>query len=137
MERRSSTTSSTGRAHIFLCVRAYHLLVAIEKGVSTGGRHTSWATLREHMSTHQVAAVVLLASDDRILKIRKAPPARAMSAAGARGVVEAAIAGAKEVGLSAEDAATAAATGAGPLADAKAASASNPSLSEPLNTSSY
>jgi len=28
---------------------------------------------------HQVATVVLLASDDRILKIRKAPPARTMS----------------------------------------------------------
>jgi transposase len=60
------------QTHIFLCVLAYHLLVAIEKRCLDHGWHTSWATLREQLSTHQVATVVLPAIDDRILTIRKA-----------------------------------------------------------------
>jgi len=60
------------QTHIFLCVLAYHLLVAIEKRCLDQGRHTSWATLREQLSTHRVATVVLPAIDGRILKIRKA-----------------------------------------------------------------
>jgi len=60
------------QTHIFLCVLAYHLLVAIEKRCLDHGWHTSWATLREHLSTHQVTTVVLPAIDGRILKIRKA-----------------------------------------------------------------
>jgi transposase len=60
------------QTHIFLCVLAYHLLVAIEKRCLDQGRHTSWATLREQLSTHQVATVILPVIDGRILKIRKA-----------------------------------------------------------------
>jgi transposase len=60
------------QTHIFLCVLAYHLLVAIEKRCLDHGWHTSWATLREQLSTHQVATVVLPAIDGRILTIRKA-----------------------------------------------------------------
>lgn len=60
------------QTHIFLCVLAYHLLVAIEKRCLDHGRHTSWATLREQLSTHQVATVVLPTLDGRVLKIRKA-----------------------------------------------------------------
>ena len=60
------------QTHIFLCVLAYHLLVAIEKRCLDQGRHTSWATLREQLSTHQVATVVLPAIDGRTLRIRKA-----------------------------------------------------------------
>src|SRR6266705_3092511 len=60
------------QTHIFLCVLAYHLLVAIEKRYLDHGWHTSWATLREQLSTHQVATVFLPAIDARILKIRKA-----------------------------------------------------------------
>jgi transposase len=59
------------QTHIFLCVLAYHLLAAIEKRCLDQGRHTSWATLREQLATHQVATVVLPALDGRILKIRK------------------------------------------------------------------
>ena len=36
------------QTHIFLCVLAYHLLVAIEKRCLDHGVHTSWATVREH-----------------------------------------------------------------------------------------
>jgi transposase len=60
------------QTHIFLCVLAYHLLVAIEKRCLDQGHHTSWATLREQLSTHQVATVVLPAIDGRLLQIRKA-----------------------------------------------------------------
>ena len=59
------------QTHIFLCVLAYHLLVAIEKRFLDQGVHTSWATLREHLSTHHVVTVVLPATNGKILRIRK------------------------------------------------------------------
>jgi transposase len=52
LERRVET-------HIFLCVLAYHLLVCIERAFLDAGVHTSWATLREQLSTHQVLTVRL------------------------------------------------------------------------------
>jgi transposase len=64
LEKRTQT-------HIFLCVLAYHLLVAIEKRFLDGGVHTSWWTLRQQLSTHQVITVVLPTKDGRVLKIRK------------------------------------------------------------------
>ncbi len=60
------------QTHIFLCVLAYHLLVAIEKRFLEAGIHTSWATLREELRTHQVVTVVLPASNGDTLKIRRA-----------------------------------------------------------------
>jgi transposase len=59
------------QTHIFLCVLAYHLLVAIEKRFLDAGIHTSWATLREELTTHQVMTVVLPASNGDVLKIRR------------------------------------------------------------------
>ncbi len=59
------------QTHIFLCVLAYHLLVAIEKLFLDAGIHTSWATLRAELRTHQVVTVVLPASNGDVLKIRK------------------------------------------------------------------
>lgn len=59
------------QTHIFLCVLAYHLLVAIEKRFLDRGVHTSWATLREQLSTHQVVTVVLPSTTGRILRIRR------------------------------------------------------------------
>lgn len=59
------------QTHIFLCVLAYHLLVAIEKMFLDAGLHTSWATLREELTTHQVVTVVLPASNGDVLKIRR------------------------------------------------------------------
>ena len=64
LERRTQT-------HIFLCVLAYHLLVAIEKRFLDSGVHTSWWTLRQQLSTHQVVTVVLPTGDGKALKIRK------------------------------------------------------------------
>ena len=60
------------QTHIFLCVLAYHLLVAIEKRFLDQDVHTSWWTLREQLRTHQVITVVLPTADGRTLKIRKA-----------------------------------------------------------------
>ena len=59
------------QTHIFLCVLAYHLLVAIEKRFLDRGVHTSWWTLREQLSTHQVVTVVLPSKEGKVLKIRK------------------------------------------------------------------
>ena len=59
------------QTHIFLCVLAYHLLVSIEKMFLDAGIHTSWATLRKELTTHQVVTVVLPTSNGDVLKIRK------------------------------------------------------------------
>ncbi len=57
--------------HIFLCLLAYHLLVAIEKTLLDKNIHTSWETVREALSTHQVVTVVLPTSDGDIIKFRR------------------------------------------------------------------
>ncbi|MBI4688045.1 MAG: IS1634 family transposase [Nitrospirae bacterium] len=58
--------------HIFLCVLAYHLLVAIENALLDKGIHTSWWTIRQILKTHQVCTVMLPADNGNILNIRKA-----------------------------------------------------------------
>jgi transposase len=57
--------------HIFLCILAYHLLVAIETTLLNQGVHTSWATVRDTLATHQVGTIVLPTDDGRVLRIRK------------------------------------------------------------------
>lgn len=57
--------------HIFLCVLAYHLLVAIEKTLRDKQVHTSWATVREVLSTHQVCTVAMPTDGGAVLRIRK------------------------------------------------------------------
>ena len=57
--------------HIFLCVLAYHLLVAIEQTLLDQGVHTSWATVRETLKTHQVCTVVLPTDRGSVLRIRQ------------------------------------------------------------------
>lgn len=57
-------------AHIFVCLLAFHLLVAIEKTLLDQNVHTSWATVREALKTHQVSTVVLPTPDGRCLRIR-------------------------------------------------------------------
>jgi transposase len=59
-------------AHIFLCVLAYHLLIAMEKTLLDQDVHTSWATVREQLSTHQVNTIILPTHDGMELRIRKA-----------------------------------------------------------------
>jgi transposase len=59
-------------SHIFLCVLAFHLLVAIEKTLLDHGRHTSWVTVRDILKTHQVCTIVLPTKTGQTLRIRKA-----------------------------------------------------------------
>jgi transposase len=59
-------------SHIFICLLAFHLLVAIEKTLLDQGVHTSWATIRDALKTHQVSTVVLPTTNGRCLRIRMA-----------------------------------------------------------------
>jgi len=59
------------QTHIFLCVLAYHLLAAIEKRLLDQGIHTSWWSIRQQLSTHQVATIVLPTNNGMVLRIRK------------------------------------------------------------------
>jgi hypothetical protein len=43
----------------------------MEKRFLDRGMHTSWWTLRQQLTTHQVVTVVLPSKDGRVLKIRK------------------------------------------------------------------
>jgi len=58
--------------HIFLCVLAYHLLVAIENTLLDRGIHTSWWTIRQTLKTYQVGTIILPADNGKVLNIRKA-----------------------------------------------------------------
>jgi transposase len=60
------------QTHIFLCVLAYHLLATIEHRFLQTGIHTSWWSIRQQLSTHQVATIVLPTTSGGVLKIRKA-----------------------------------------------------------------
>jgi transposase len=57
--------------HIFLCVLAYHLLVSIETTLLRKGSHTSWHTVREALTSHQINTIVLPADRGMVLRIRK------------------------------------------------------------------
>lgn len=58
-------------SHIFLCVLAYHLLVAIENTLRDQGVHTSWAGVRDALKTHQLCTIVLPTTSGAVLRIRK------------------------------------------------------------------
>ena len=58
-------------ARIFLCLLAYHLLVAIETTLLRQGVHTSWATVRDALATREISTIVLPTDSGAILKIRK------------------------------------------------------------------
>jgi transposase len=57
--------------HIFLSILAYHLLVSIEKTILDNGVHTSWATIRDSLATHQTCTIVLPTDSGEVLRIRK------------------------------------------------------------------
>ncbi len=58
-------------SHIFLCVLAYHLLVAIETTLLRQEVHTSWATVRDLLATHEIATIVLPTDQNGVLRIRR------------------------------------------------------------------
>lgn len=57
-------------AHVFVCVLAYHLLIAIETLLKKANIHSSWETIRRQLSTHQVVSTLLPAKTGRLLEIR-------------------------------------------------------------------
>jgi len=57
--------------HIFLCVLAYHLVVAIEKTLRDGGLWTSWGTVRKTLAKHQIGTIILPAQNGWTLRIRR------------------------------------------------------------------
>ena len=61
--------------HTFLCVLAYHLLVAIEKTLLDQGMHTSWASVRDALATHAIVTIVLPTDSGATMRIRKATTA--------------------------------------------------------------
>jgi transposase len=65
-------TERRTEAHIFLCVLAYHLLIAIEKTLLDQAIHTSWPTVRDTLKSHQLCTVVLPTNEGSTLRIRKA-----------------------------------------------------------------
>ena len=65
-------TERRTESHIFLCVLAYHLLIAIEKTLLDRGTHTSWPSVRDTLKSHQICTVVLPTDDGSMLRIRKA-----------------------------------------------------------------
>ncbi|MGE5572738.1 MAG: IS1634 family transposase [Bacteroidota bacterium] len=64
-------TENRVQAHIFLCILAYHLLIAIEKTLRDKGIHDSFETVRDVLSSHQVVTVVLPTVGKGVLRIRK------------------------------------------------------------------
>jgi len=65
-------TERRTEAHIFLCVLAYHLLIAIERTLLDQGIHSSWPTVRDTLKSHQICTIVLPADDGSCLRIRNA-----------------------------------------------------------------
>ncbi|MGB7102252.1 MAG: IS1634 family transposase [Xanthobacteraceae bacterium] len=65
-------TERRTEAHIFLCVLAYHLLIAIERTLLDQGIHSSWPTVRDTLKSHQICTIVLPADNGSCLRIRKA-----------------------------------------------------------------
>jgi transposase len=65
-------TERRTEAHIFLCVLAYHLLIAIEKMLLDQAIHTSWPTVRDTLKSDHICTVVLPTDDGSVLRIRKA-----------------------------------------------------------------
>ena len=57
--------------HIFLSILAYHLLVCIEKTLLEKEVHTSWETIRDGLSTHQIRTTVLPTDTGDVLTLRK------------------------------------------------------------------
>ena len=50
---------------------AYHLLISIEKTLLDADVHTSWATVRETLKTHQINTIVLPTDGGMVLRIRQ------------------------------------------------------------------
>jgi transposase len=74
-------TEKRVETHIFICVLAYHLLVAIEKMFRDRGVYISWEAAKKDLRTHQVVTTKLPTKRGRFLEIRKATKPEAVHTA--------------------------------------------------------
>jgi len=58
------------KAHLFISVLAYHLLISIEHALRSHGDHRRWSTLREQLATHQRNTVIFTDADNKIHHLR-------------------------------------------------------------------
>ena len=58
------------KAHLFIGVLAYHLLISIEHTLRSEGDHREWRTIRSILSTHQRNTVMLTDTENIIYHIR-------------------------------------------------------------------
>ena len=58
------------KAHLFISVLAYHLLISIEQTLRQKGDHRRWSTIREQLTTHQRITVNLTDAQKRIHQCR-------------------------------------------------------------------
>jgi transposase len=65
-------TEARVETHIFICILAYHLLVAIEKLLHDAGVFSSWDTIKKELGTHQIVTISMQADNGRTLLIRQA-----------------------------------------------------------------
>lgn len=58
------------KAHLFISVLAYHLLISIEHALRCQGDHRLWSTLRAQLATHQRNTVIFTDADNKIHHLR-------------------------------------------------------------------
>ena len=58
------------KAHMFIGVLAYHILVSLETKLRRQGDHREWNTIRSILKTHQRTTVLLTSADDELIRLR-------------------------------------------------------------------
>ncbi len=58
------------KAHLFIGVLAYHLLVGIETRLRWQNDHREWNTIRSILETYQRTTVMMTNADDELIRIR-------------------------------------------------------------------
>ena len=58
------------KAHLFIGVLAYHLLVSIETRLRDGCEHREWKTIKSVLSTHQRSTVIMTGENNEIYNLR-------------------------------------------------------------------
>ena len=58
------------KAHLFIAVLAYHLLVSIEHTLQKQGDHREWRTIRAILKTHQRTTIIITGMDGTIYHLR-------------------------------------------------------------------
>ncbi|WP_207636008.1 IS1634 family transposase [Desulfofarcimen acetoxidans] len=62
--------SERTKAHLFISVLAYHLLISIEHQLREKGDHREWSTIKKELSTHQRNTIIFTDSEQHIHHIR-------------------------------------------------------------------